>query len=220
MNQYQKILHTSVLRISFYITGMGSKLQLPWDTKWSEICESPSQPNLFYCPASPLHTAHSVVKRKNLFTIVFKQSRTSGNLYSTFHHYFQLFSKNFKGTVSQDFSKTYSCFCSQKKEVRKSLFYSFLKNFQRSKIITDIYRFPSGLDTTYLFQIQASTKDSKKTYSEDRLCFVLPLPRALPHMWIRGNGSIAAPERLLEVKICTPFFRIASWALVPKSPFV
>jgi hypothetical protein len=47
---------------------------------------------------------------------------------------------------------------------------------------TDIYPFPSGLDTTDLFQIQASTEDSKKTYSEDRLFSALPLPSALPHM--------------------------------------
>jgi hypothetical protein len=69
------------------------------------------------------------------------------------------------------------------KERSQKIFALFiLKNFQQSKIITDIYRFPSGLSTIDLFQIQASTEDSKKTYSEDRLFSVMPLPSALPHM--------------------------------------
>jgi hypothetical protein len=93
-----------------------------------------------------------------------------------------LFFKKFKGTVSQDFSKLKVAFALQKKEVRKSLFCSFLKNFQRSKNYHCIYRFPSGLVTTDLYQTHASTEDSKKTYSKDRLCPALPLPSALPHM--------------------------------------
>jgi hypothetical protein len=92
-----------------------------------------------------------------------------------------VFQRNLKA-VSQDFSKLCNYFCYQKKEVKKSLLLLILRNFQRSKIITDIYRFPSGLSTTDLFQIQASTEDSKKTYSEDRLFSRLPLPSALPHM--------------------------------------
>jgi hypothetical protein len=46
----------------------------------------------------------------------------------------------------------------------------------------------------------------------------LPLPSALPHMWIHGNELLHRQKRPLDVKIYTPFFRIASWAifLVPK----
>jgi hypothetical protein len=64
-----------------------------------------------------------------------------------FYHYSSCFFKEIKGILSQDFSKLNSCFCYQKNEVKKSLLLLILKNFQRSKIITDIYRFTSGLST-------------------------------------------------------------------------
>jgi hypothetical protein len=101
-----------------------------------------------------------------------------------FYHYSSCFKRILKVQCHKIFQKL--LFSHKKLEVRKSLLLLILKNFQWSKIITDIYRFPPGLDTTDLFQIQASTEDSKKTYSEDRLFSRLPLPSSLPRMWIRG----------------------------------
>jgi hypothetical protein len=116
--------------------------------------------------------------------------------------------------VSQDFSKLCNCFCCQKNEVKKFLLLLILKNFQRSKIITEFTDSHQDFSTTDLFQIQASTEDSKKTYSENRLFSRLPLPSALLRMWVRGNELLHRQKCPLDVKIHTPFFRIASWAIL------
>jgi hypothetical protein len=172
----------------------------------SENMWIPAQVNYFNSPApSPLL---SIQKRSR---------KNSSLLYNRATHTAAYFTALFIIIPVVFFSKLYNYFCYQKNEVKKSLLLLILKNFQRSKIITDIYRLTSGLSTTDLFQIQASTEDSKKTYSEDRLFSRLPLPSALPRMWIRGNELLHRQKRPLDVKIYTPFFRIVSWAiLVPK----
>jgi hypothetical protein len=133
-------------------------------------------------PPPPLYRPFKRKGPEKFFTTVQQSHIHSGIFHSTFIIIPVVFSEKFKGTVSQDFSKLYNCFCCQKNKVKKSSLLLILKNFQRSKNITDIYQFTSGLSTTHLFQIQASTEDSKKTYSEDRLFSRLPLPSALPHM--------------------------------------
>jgi hypothetical protein len=67
--------------------------------------------------------------------------------------------QNFKGMVTQDFQH-FKLLLLPKEQVEKSLLLLILKNFQRSKKVTNIYRFTSGLlSTTDPFQIQASTGD-------------------------------------------------------------
>jgi hypothetical protein len=96
-----------------------------------------------------------------------------------------------------------------------------LKNFQRSKKVTNIYRFTSGLlSTTDPFQIQASTGDSKETCLKHRL-FSLP-GSSVCHVCVRGNAScIWGPKNTPDVEKWNPLFGMAFgtfWG--PKKPFV
>jgi hypothetical protein len=125
MNQYQKILRISVLRISFYIAGTGLKLQLPWDAKWSEMCESPAQPNLYYCPA-PLPTAHSVVKRK-ISSLQYITKPHRGRISQHFYHYSSWFSKNLKAQCHKIFQKLTVAFAHKRKKSENLSFVHFKK---------------------------------------------------------------------------------------------
>jgi hypothetical protein len=72
--------------------------------------------------------------------------------------------------VTQDFQNFKIAFTVKRTSWKIIAFAHFLKNFQRSKKVTNIFRFTSGLlRTTDLFQIQTSTEDSKRTYLEGRL---------------------------------------------------
>jgi hypothetical protein len=80
---------------------------------------------------------------------------------------------DFNGMVTQDSQHFFKLLLLPKEQSWKIIaFCSFLKNFQRSKKVTNIYRFTSGLlSTTDLFQIQTSTEASNGTHLKHRLFF-------------------------------------------------
>jgi hypothetical protein len=129
--------------------------------------------------------------------------------------------QNFKGMVTQDFQNFKITFAAKRTKLKNHCFCSFLKNFQRSKKVTNIYRFTSGLlSTTDPFQIQASTGDSKETYLKHRL-FSLP-GSCVCHVSVKATLPAFGDQKIpLTLKNGT---HCSEWLLGPfggpKKPFV